>query len=326
MAAPEITKGHGMTLMTTSSTTVAPWRLFRTVVGAVDDLSPSLRRIRFVGRELEQFADPGLDQRIKVLLGDWPATVDSTEDWYAAWLGLPDDVRPAMRTYTTRRVTHTPAGSAVDVDMVLHADAGPAGDWAARAEVGDEAMLVGPDRRFAGDPGGRTFTLPVETGEVLVVGDETALPAIARILEDLAVADQPGLRVTALVEVPTAADCLDLTAPYGAEVVWLVRSGRPHGVALERAVRAWTMVAAGSDGDDAAETAVAAGPEQGELLWEVPEAEDITASTPLRGAYVWVAAEQGVVRGIRRHLLGEVGLGRGQVALMGYWRLGRAQA
>ncbi len=43
------------------------------------------------------------------------------------------------------------------------------------------------------------------------------------------------------------------------------------------------------------------------------------------GAYVWVAAEQGVVRGIRRHLLGEVGLGRAQVALMGYWRLGRPQ-
>lgn len=315
-----------MTLMTTPPTTVAPWRLFRTVVGAVDDLSPSLRRIRFVGGELEHFADPGLDQRIKILLGAWPDTFDSPEDWYAAWLGLPDDVRPAMRTYTTRRVTHTPAGSAVDVDMVLHADAGPAGDWAARAEVGDEAMLVGPDRRFAGDPGGRAFTLPVEAGEVLLVGDETALPAIARILEDLAVADQPGLRVTALVEVPTAADCLDLTAPDGAQVVWLVRSGRPHGVALERAVRAWTMVAAGSEEDDAPDTVVAATPEQDELLWEVPEAEDVTASTPLRGAYVWVAAEQGVVRGIRRHLLGEVGLGRGQVALMGYWRLGRPQA
>jgi NADPH-dependent ferric siderophore reductase len=86
------------------------------------------------------------------------------------------------------------------------------------------------------------------------------------------------------------------------------------------------MVAAGSDGDDAAETTVAAGPEQSELLWEVPEAEDVTASTPLRGAYVWVAAQRSVVGGIRRHLLGEVGLGGGQAALMGHWRLGRAQA
>ena len=89
-----------------------------------------------------------------------PVDLDATDDWYAAWLGLPDEVRPAMRTYTTRRVTHTAAGSSVDVDMVVHDDAGPAGDWAARAEVGDEAMLVGPDRRFEGDPGGRAFALP----------------------------------------------------------------------------------------------------------------------------------------------------------------------
>ena len=311
-----------MTLMTTPSTTVAPWRLFRTVVGAVEDLSPNLRRIRFVGRELEHFADPGLDQRIKILFGAWPVIHDSAEDWYAAWLGLPEDVRPAMRTYTTRRVTHAPAGSSVDVDMVLHDDAGPAGDWATRAEVGDEAMLVGPDRRFTGDPGGRAFTLPVEAGQVLLVGDETALPAIARILEDLAVADQPGLRVTALVEVSTAADCLDLTAPDGAQVVWLVRSGRPHWFALDRAVRSWTMVAAGAGTPSESAHSKA---DEDELLWEVPEADEASASTSLRGAYVWVAAEQGVVRGIRRHLLGEIGLGRGQVALMGYWRLGRAQ-
>ncbi len=312
-----------MTLMTTPSTAVVPWRLFRAVVGAVENLSPSLRRIRFVGPEVEHFADPGLDQRIKLLIGDFPVALDSTDDWYAAWLGLPDEVRPAMRTYTTRRVTHTAAGSSVDVDMVVHDDAGPAGDWAARAEVGDEAVLVGPDRRFNGDPGGRTFALPAEAGEVLLVADETALPAVARILEDLAAADQVGLRVTALVEVPTAGDCLDLVAPDGAQVVWLVRAGRPHGFALDRAVRSWTMVAAGPD---AVAEPSEGGLDEDEPLWEVPEVDETSAGTPLRGAYVWVAAEQGVVRGIRRHLLGEVGLGRAQVALMGYWRLGRSQA
>jgi hypothetical protein len=91
--------------------------------------------------------------------------------------------------------------------------------------------------------------------------------------------------------VPTAADCLDLTAPDGTQVVWLVRSGRPHGVALDRAVRAWTMVATGSEADDAPDSTVGATPEQDNLLWEVPEAEDVSVSTPLRGAYVWVSAE-----------------------------------
>ena len=314
-----------MTLMTTSPTTVVPWRLFRTVVGAVEVLSPSLRRIRFVGSDLEHFDDPGLDQRIKLLVGAAPVDLDATDDWYSAWLGLADEVRPAMRTYTTRRVTHTAAGSSVDVDMVVHDDAGPAGDWAARAEVGDEAMLVGPDRRFEGDPGGRAFALPAGAREVLLVGDETALPAVARILEDLAAADRRGLRATALVEVPTAADCLDLVAPDGAQVVWLVRAGRPHGFALDRAVRSWTMVAAGARASGAS-VGIDGATDEDELLWEVPEADEASSGTPLRGAYVWVAAEQGVVRGIRRHLLGEVGLGRTQVALMGYWRLGRPQA
>jgi NADPH-dependent ferric siderophore reductase len=227
-----------------------------------------------------------------------------------------------MRTYTTRRVTHTEWGSAVDVDMVVHEEAGPAGDWAAHAELGDPVVLVGPDARFDGDPGGRAFALPTEPGEVLLVGDEAALPAVARILEDLAAAGPSGLRVNALVEVPTAADCLDLVAPPGAQVVWLVRAGRPHGVALERAVRSWTMVAVGSvDGEAPSTDDVAV-----ELLWEVPEGDEGAASTSLRGTYVWVAAEQGVVRAIRRHLFAEVGLERGQVALMGYWRLGRPQA
>ena len=303
------------------TTTVAPWRLFHTVVGSVEDLSPSLRRVRLVGPELEHFADPGLDQRIKLLVGPWPERDEApTEDWYAAWSGLPDESRPTMRTYTTRRVTHTGSGSCADVDMVLHADAGPAGDWASRVSLGDPVVLVGPDSRFEGDPGGRAFAPPSGAGEVLLVGDETALPAVARILEDLAAAGAPDLRVTALLEVPVAEDRLDLVTPDGAQVVWLVRAGRPHGVPLERAVRSWPMVAVGSAAVERAEPVA-----DDDLLWEVPEADEVTASTLLRGAYVWVAAEQGVVRGIRRHLLGEVGLDRGQVALMGYWRRRRAQ-
>jgi len=83
------------------------------------------------------------------------------------------------------------------------------------------------------------------------------------------------------------------------------------------------MVAAGSS---SADRRPADAEDEDELLWEVPEADEAFASTPLRGAYGGVAAEQGVVRGIRRHLIGEVGLERGQVALMGYWRRGRPQA
>jgi iron complex transport system ATP-binding protein len=56
-----------------------------------------------------------------------------------------------------------------------------------------------------------------------------------------------------------------------------------------------------------------------EVLWkscaELP-------SIPGRGVYVWVAGESGMVRAVRRYLVGEVGLDRTQVAFMGYWRQG----
>ena len=335
-------------------TTLAPWRLFRPHVASVHALSPSLRRVRLVGPELADFADPGYDQRIKLLIGGREQPDPATEDWYAAWRALPERDRPAMRTYTTRRVSVWGGGIAVDVDMVVHDHAGPAGDWVRRAVPGDEVVVVGPDARFDGDPGGRTFAPPAGVRDVVLVGDETALPAIGRILEDLreghdltgrsvrrgAVAS--GCRVTAIVEVPEPSDCLDLVRPDGAEVVWLVRGPRPMGVALDRAVRTWTMIAAGPAAEVRPGTPAglfkvgvagsAVGPDD-DVLWDVPtESPGSPGSpdssglpgSPLPRAYVWVAGETGVVRGIRRHLLSEVGLDRSQVALMGYWRLGRA--
>ena len=238
-----------MTLMTTPPTTVAPWRLFRTVVGAVDDLSPSLRRIRFVGQELEHFADPGLDQRIKILLG--AGRPRSTAPRTGMPRGWGCRTRLAPRCAPTR-----PGGSRIPRLV--------------RRWTSTWSCTPTPGLRGTGRPAPRSATRRCSWGRT---GASPATRAAGpspcrrgrrgpprrrrdraardrRILEDLAVADQPGLRITALVEVPTAADCLDLTAPDGAQVVWLVRSGRPHGVALERAVRAWTMVAAGSEEDE----------------------------------------------------------------------------
>ena len=55
------------------------------------------------------------------------------------------------------------------------------------------------------------------------------------------------------------------------------------------------------------------------ILWEVPAEEPRAAS----GAYAWLAGEAGVVKGLRRHLVQEIGLPRTSVAFMGYWREGR---
>ncbi len=42
------------------------------------------------------------------------------------------------------------------------------------------------------------------------------------------------------------------------------------------------------------------------------------------GCYAWLAGEAGVVRTLRRHLVGDLGVPRGSVAFMGYWRQGVA--
>ena len=56
--------------------------------------------------------------------------------------------------------------------------------------------------------GGTEFD-PADRSHLLLIGDETAVPALARILEDLG----PGHTGEVFVEVPTAADILDLPAP-----------------------------------------------------------------------------------------------------------------
>ena len=62
-----------------------------------------------------------------------------------------------------------------------------------------------------------------------------------------------------------------------------------------------------------------AGDGEDDMLWEVPE-----AVTPGE-SYAWLAGESTVIRALRRHLVGECGWDRGQVAFMGYWRLGHAE-
>jgi NADPH-dependent ferric siderophore reductase len=114
-------------------TEVAAWRFFRVLVARSQRLSPSFLRVTFAGPDLDRFADTGYDQRIKLVLplpdcglGHLP----TGPDWHAQWRGLPDERRNPIRTYTVRAVRRHLAE--VDVDVVLHGDAGPASRWANR--------------------------------------------------------------------------------------------------------------------------------------------------------------------------------------------------
>lgn len=298
-------------------TEASPFRFFPVEVARIVRLSPNFLRVTFTGDDLSRFADNGWDQRIKLI----PPLADSGHqhlptgpDWYTQWRELPDDQRNPIRTYTVRDVRAEQRE--IDVDMVLHGVNGPASRWAVAAGPGSKMCILGPNADFAGGSGGIDFHPPAATRRILLVGDETAVPAIASILSRLP-EDAVG---HALLEVPESADRLEITKPAGFTVTWLPRDGAEHGVALIPAVREVAQQLLGDCTAPAAATLEDVDVDAG-ILWEVPEE---SAGTP-DGFYAWLAGEAAVIKTLRRHLVSECGVDRRAVAFMGYWRLGRPE-
>lgn len=174
---------------------------------AITDLTPHMRRIRFSGSDLAMFAGR---QALHVTLA-FPAEGAQAVIPRLGANGMiqwPEDrARPVLRHYTIREID-AQAGW-LDIDFVLHTDAGPGSDFAASALEGQMIAMTGPG-------GG---TAPSDRDWYLLAGDETALPAIARILSFLPDTAQ-GL---AVIEVADHAEEQPLIAPSGFEIKWLHR-------------------------------------------------------------------------------------------------------
>lgn len=311
-------------------TTIAPpvtdrpaYRPYRARVSAVRPLSPHFTRVSFRCDDFEHFGTEGLDQRIKLLFPLADGTFsdlgfDDEEslaagDWYDRWRALPEHRRNPFRTYTVR--VSDPADRRVDIDFVAHGDGGPAARWLLAATPGDELVIVGPDARSTATgvgidwhPGGCT--------DLLIVGDETAVPAIASIL-----ASRPhDCTAQVFIEVPTEDDALPLEAPAGVTITWLARGAEESGHALVPAVERWL----GEHPDVVARAAaerrqrLAHVDVDREVLWELAEEADT-------GFYAWIAGESAAVKTLRRLLVRGHGVDRRRVAFMGYWRLGRPE-
>ncbi len=80
------------------------------------------------------------------------------------------------RAYTLRRVD--PGNGTFDVDFVLH-ESGPLSSWARSSQAGDTIEFAGP--RDGG------FVLHPESQWIVLIGDETALPAIQAIVASVPV-------------------------------------------------------------------------------------------------------------------------------------------
>ncbi|WP_324651268.1 siderophore-interacting protein [Georgenia sp. H159] len=313
------------------------YRPFAVEVDRVTTLGPSFRRVTLTGPDLRWFGTHGHDQRVKLLLPledghltdvgqDDPETI-LAGTWYERWRQAPEDRRSPFRTYTVRAVR--PEAAEVDIDMVLHGDAGPASRWLLRAAAGDRLVLVGPDARSRDHAVGADWA-PGNATELLLAGDETAVPAICSILESL----PPGRRAQAFVEVPGPGDVLDVTLPPDAHLTWLIRNGHPHGHELVPAVRRWvgSHAAVVDDARAVVRQALEDVDVDTQLLWDSPVLQIQPIDSCGRGErcgsefYAWFAGEAGVIKTLRRTLVSEAGVCRRRVAFMGYWRQGRSEA
>jgi NADPH-dependent ferric siderophore reductase len=245
----------------------------------------------------------------------------SAEEWYEQYRQADPTTRGAVRTYTIGAVR--PSLREVDIDFVLHGETGPASRWANRARIGDEVALVGPNRRIGADCQGHEWHPPADAQTILIAGDETAVPAITGILRSMHSWRELPRRVHVALEVPGAADILDIAPPAGVHVEWLIRN---PSAGAARASNGDLLVNAIRNLDLAPPTSDSRVPETGdldndfELLWEIA---DNNATND--GFYAWVAGEAGAVKAIRRYLVRERGIDRRNVTFMGYWRLGRSE-
>ncbi|MEV5410111.1 siderophore-interacting protein [Thermopolyspora sp. NPDC052614] len=193
-------------------------------------ITPHLRRVTFGGDDLADFSAAGPDQQVKLYFPTpgqaRPRLPEPGDDgdimrWYEAYNAIPEPERPWMRSYTLR--AHDPLRRTIDIDFVLHDDAGPATRWAAAAKPGNVLGMFGPSAAYA-----RPVSFAVSFAEadwVLLAGDETALPAIGTLAEAL----PAGTRALAFIEVRDAAEEQHLGSAADLTVRWLHRGQAPAG-------------------------------------------------------------------------------------------------
>jgi len=257
-----------------------PINVRRLTVSRVVDLSPGLRRITLTGEQLRAFVtddgievpplrNDGFDDHVKLIVAgpDQEAPVPPIQlHGHLNW--DPPGGRPHAKDYTPRR--WDPDAGELDLEFVRHGD-GPAARWAEQVEIGDPVWIAGPKS---------SALLPTEVDWILAVGDETALPAIGRLLDDV----PDGLAVRVLVEVPDERYEIALPQRRDCEVHWVHRGAAEAGTSevLLQAVR--------------------------ELPWLDGQ------------VYAWVAGEALTIKPIRAHLKNERSVPRDCLDVTGYWR------
>jgi NADPH-dependent ferric siderophore reductase len=150
-------------------------------VQAVETLTPHFRRITFTDESLSDFVSASFDDHVKVFVDD------------------------ARRDYTPRSFDN--AARQLVIEFALHGD-GPAAEWAARAVPGDTLAIGGPKG---------SLIVPLDYDWHLLAGDETALPAVARRLEEL----PAGAKAIVVLKGADAADRREFASAAHVQLTWV---------------------------------------------------------------------------------------------------------
>lgn len=190
-----------------------------------EQVTPRLVRVTLGGPQIAGFESHIPDEHVKLVLPDPETGATRAPEQDGDHLDWPSPF-PPTRDYTVRRYDRD-AGE-IDLDVVVH-DGGRASGWAQEAEPGSTMWVAGPR-------GG--VVVPPDFTYLVLLGDQTALPAIARWLEEL----PDDARGVAVIEVPGAAEQQPLRAPAGFDVRWLhTPPGRTAPCLLDAAVAGITL-------------------------------------------------------------------------------------
>jgi NADPH-dependent ferric siderophore reductase len=176
-------------------------------------LTPALVRVVLGGDGLTGFEMPeDTDAYVNVAIPPDGATYGEVFDPAEVRQQHPKEHWPRRRRYTVR--SWDPIRQLLTLDFVVHGSDGVGGPWAASAQAGDILVFEGPGSGYRPDP---------EADWHLLVGDESALPAIAVALESV----PPGSPVVVRLVCDGPEHEIPLSSPGDLDVRWLHRTGGP---------------------------------------------------------------------------------------------------
>ena len=239
-------------------------------VTASERLTPNMLRITLTGDDLSGFISAGYDDHIKICIPEngkdpiWSASLPG-----AAPLSE-GVVASSLRDFTPRR--YDPVANELVIDFAVH-EAGPATAWAVSAVPGTRLGIGGPRG---------SFVVADDFDWYVLIGDETALPAIGRRLEEL----RSGAKVFVIATVTSEDEQQSFTSRADLDIRWLHRP-------LSQASQAAPVLAAAA-----------------------------ALALPDGDGYVWIAGETDIAKALRQHFVTERGIQKNWVKAAGYWRHG----